>query len=170
VNPQYFASSPNYITWNCVDAACSQLKIQATNQPADCATISVQGHINGAASTYTVMLDQVKTASMSTNPVLQPTDQSYVNPRNPLLVGYESTVTIEPRSACRNLMPTIDAHEEFPAPSMTQCASSLKWTDPIPQGEWGAWITLDLYSAVETGTFKDSIIDALRSGCVYSTT
>jgi hypothetical protein len=64
-------------------------------------------------------------------------------------------------------MPSIDAHEEFPATSgFSRCsASSTGWTDPIPQSKWGFWTTLGTDSSQDlVGTFDDDIIDACASG------
>ena len=148
---------PTFVSTTCDDAGCSKVTIRATSQPPTCGRIEVRVTLGGISSaTFTVVVDWPSTA-----PAVFWQDLSYQDPNNPSVSGLISNNTLQLVSACERAMFNIAAHEEFPA-SPTACGGSVGWTDPIPQSEWGSWITQP--DGPNAGMFIDQMLYACAPG------
>ena len=149
--------APLFASYTCGNAECSQVVIRATSQPPTCGRVEVRATLGGISSEpYSVTVDW---PSVTTAVFWQ--DDSYQDPNNPSLSGYYSNNTLQLRSACGLAIFNMAAHEEFPG-RPTACGGSVGWTDPIPQNEWGNWITEP--PGNNAGMFIDQILFACTPG------
>lgn len=128
--------TPTFVSTTCDDAACSKVTIRAISQPPACARVDVRATLAGVSSAaFAVVVDW---PSYSVRDDSDPRTRDLGLPGPP--PGYLSDNTLRLMSACGSPMFNMAVHEQFPT-SPTACGGSVNWTDPIPQTQWGSWIT-----------------------------